>query len=105
MLRLPIFTTLKRGATEPVRQHSRRALGGAALATAALAGPGRVAGKKKQGKVCQTKEQERCRRDFEDCRVTVLANCRVPGSCGPAVVCCETCSAAGFMECAVVSTA
>jgi hypothetical protein len=105
MLNLPIFTTLKPGATEPIRQHSRRALGGAALATTALAVPGRAADKKKRGKVCQAKEQERCRRDFEDCRVTVLANCRVPGACGQAVVCCETCSAAGFMECAVVSTA
>src|SRR5690348_5570381 len=102
MLCLPIFTTLKRSAAEPVRQHSRRALGGAALATAAAAGHGRVFGKKQQGKVCQAKERERCRRDFEDCRVTVLANCRVPGVCGQAVVCCETCSAAGFMECAVV---
>lgn len=86
------------------RRQSLHALGGAALATTAMAQPERATAKKKKGKDCQKKEQQRCANDTEACRLTVLLNCQQPGQCGDAARCCEACTATGFVDCVIRAT-
>lgn len=98
------FTHLtRRAAAEMTRRHSLRALGGAALAATVIRQPQRTTARRKRGKTCQQREQQRCQQDFAACLNVVLLNCPTPGACGASLACCETCSATGFIACAVGS--
>jgi hypothetical protein len=95
----------RRAARQVTRRHSLLTLGGAALAATAIAQPERASARKKKGKNCGKKEQQRCANDTEACRLTVLLNCGQPGGCGDAARCCEACTATGFATCALTATA
>jgi hypothetical protein len=103
-MRTEVFQSItRRAATGVSRRHSLRALGSAALA-AVLASP-QLGNAKKKGKDCKQKEKQRCNRDRAACRFTVFTSCENPAGCGAALFCCETCSAKGFLACAVAGQA
>jgi hypothetical protein len=91
----------RRAASQVTRRHSLLTLGGAALSATAIAQPEPASARKKKGKDCGKKEQQRCARDAEACRLTVLLNCTQPGECGEAARCCDECTATGFATCAL----
>ena len=76
--------------------HRRQAL---RVPAAAAGAPVAHAAARKSGKKCQQKERQRCTNDTGACRLTITANCGSPGTCGAALLCCESCSSAGFVEC------
>lgn len=90
------------------RQHSRRALGLAALAGTTLALPIEATAKKyrrrrkkSSGNSCGDRERQRCAIDAGACRETVLRTCATGGGCGYALFCCDQCTATGFITCAL----
>jgi hypothetical protein len=60
--------------------------------------------RKKKGKQCGTKEQQRCTTDAAACRPLVLAVCGNNEECvADALPCCDTCSADGFVTCLLLA--
>lgn len=100
----PAFDAVTRRAAGLSRRGSLLTLGGAALA-AGLAVPrlGDAKKKKKKGKDCKKKEQQRCNNDISACETTVLINCQDPEGCPEALLCCQSCSASGFLSCLIAS--
>jgi hypothetical protein len=95
----------QRPAAGITRRRSVRALGGAALAATTFALPERAtARKKKKGKTCQDRERQRCAIDAEACHDTTLRTCTVIGGCLYTLVCCDECTATGFLTCALGGT-
>jgi hypothetical protein len=89
--------------SNPTRRHTRRALGGAALAAGTIAVPLRASARnrKKKGKSCNAREEERCALDAKACRDVVFRSCVTPGGCAYALICCDQCSATGLLRCAL----
>ncbi len=100
----PLFHRAAAGIT---RRRSLRALGGAALTATTFALPDRAAArnkKKKKGKTCQDRERQRCAIDADACHDTTLRTCTTPGGCLYTLVCCDECTATGFLTCALGGT-
>lgn len=85
------------------RRTSLLTLGGAGLA-ASLAMPQLGDAKKKKGKDCKKKEKQRCSSDAAACKQTVAIACQDPAGCFEESLCCEECSASGFLTCLIAAS-
>jgi hypothetical protein len=102
MLPGTIHARLAPRAAVVTRRGSLCALGSAALTAMIGALPDRAAGKKKRkgkGTSCQERERQRCTSDVDACKATVLAYCPEQGTCDDSLICCEACTATGFLRC------
>lgn len=97
---------LSRRAAEGVsRRRSLLTFGGAAIG-ATLAGS-TASDARKKGKTCKKKERQRCANDTAACMATVENLCAATPlpNCLTLASCCETCSAEGFWDCLLESSA
>lgn len=91
-------------ATRLSRRSSLLTLGGAALA-APLATQRLGEAKKKKGKDCKKKEKQRCNNDAAACLDTLTLACEGDPECVAQFgVCCDACSASGFLACFVAAS-
>jgi hypothetical protein len=76
------------------------------LTRAAHANSAGVSGaKKKNGKDCKKKERQRCSSDAAACKAFVPVACEGSADCIiAATLCCEECSADGFLTCLLAAT-
>lgn len=98
------FDTFAREAASGVsRRGSLLTIGGAALA-AGVTNAGVSVAKKK--KTCKKKQNQRCNNDAAGCRAQVPAACNNNPECvAEASLCCDTCSANGFLTCLIAASA